>query len=116
MKNMSIPEIKVGMFSWNGTGKKWEPLLTRIIDKDSRYTYYESTAPGLSSFAIAGFPSKSVSTSNKTTTNKTPVKGRGNVTSPGETSEPLIQNIPGFGFISAVVAFILIIRHLRKEV
>ncbi len=112
MKNRSIPEINVGMFSWNGTGKKWEPLPSKIIDKDSRYTYYESTAPGLSSFAIAGFPSKSSSTANKTT-----VIGKGNENSSAinGTREPLI-NIPGFGFISAVAAFILMFRHLKKEV
>lgn len=113
MKNRSIPDINVGMFSWNGTGKKWELLLTRIIDKDGRYTYYESVAPGLASFAIAGNPSKANSTANKTT-----VKGNGSVNSSAinGTREPLIRDIPGFGFISAVASLILIFRHLRKEV
>lgn len=113
MKNMSIPDINVGMFSWNGTGKKWELLPTRIIDKDGRYTYYESVAPGLASFAIVGNPSKSSSTANKTT-----AKGKRNINSSAinGTREPLIRDIPGFGFISAIAAFILIFRHLRREV
>ena len=122
MKNRSIPEINVGMFSWNGTGKKWEPLPTKIIDNDSRYTYYESVAPGLSSssFAIAGFPSKSGSTANKTLANKTiPEQSnktvQGNDT--GNVKEPLIKNIPGFEGITPILVLLLLflIRIKRRR-
>ncbi|MBU0777938.1 PGF-pre-PGF domain-containing protein [Patescibacteria group bacterium] len=118
MKNRSISEINVGMFSWNGTGKKWEPLPTKIIDKDSRYTYYESVAPGLSSFAIAGFPSKSSSTANKTLANKTIPKQsnktvQGNDT--GNVKEPLIKNIPGFKGITPILVLLFLIRIKRRR-
>ncbi len=120
MKNRSIPEINVGMFSWNGTGKKWEPLPTKIIDKDSRYTYYESVAPGLSSssFAIAGFPSKSSSTANKTPANKT-IPKQSNKTvqgsDTGNVKEPLIKNIPGFEGITPILVLLFLIRIKRRR-
>ena len=120
MKNRSIPEINVGMFSWNGTGKKWKPLPTKIIDKDSRYTYYESVAPGLSSssFAIAGFPSKSSSTANKTLANKT-IPKQSNKTvqgsDTGNVKEPLIKNIPGFEGITPILVFLFLIRIKKRR-
>lgn len=63
-----IPEFKIGMswindnnissiimLRWNDDIKDWEPLITRFMDNDSTYVYFNSSSPSLSTFAIVGF-------------------------------------------------------------
>lgn len=118
MVNRSIPDTSIRLVSWDGAGKDWIELPTRIMDKDSQFTYFESTSQGGVSFAIIGFPLKNSSTANKTVpiqkSNST-VQMRNNAEKPDK--EPLIRNIPGFEYISGAAALVLILifRHFRRE-
>ncbi len=54
INNNDVSEENIKLFRWNNTDNKWYGLKTKIINKDTNYTYYESEATNMSQFAIAG--------------------------------------------------------------
>lgn len=66
INNSNVSDIR--LFRWNGTAKKWYELSSKIINKDSNYTYYES-ATNLSEITIAIAELKKNSTANINKTN-----------------------------------------------
>lgn len=120
MENRNITERYVGMLSWNGTGKVWELLPTKVIDNDSKYTYYESVAPGLSSFVIVGVPTKAPLKTNSTASKTIKAGGKADLLNQTDIDgiknrEIPLKSIFGFGFILAMAAFLFIMRRARKE-
>jgi len=118
MINRSIPENNLRLVSWDGIGKKWDEMPTKIIDKDSVYTYLESVSPGLSSFAIIGYASNNSSTVNKTPAYNTIPKQSNKTVQDNDTGngkEPLIRNIPGFEGIIPILILLFLIRIKRRR-
>lgn len=104
----NVARTEIQLLNWSGS--EWNPLESRMINKDDNYTYFESKTTGLSLFAISGLKGE------VRVPSWTPV-----VTMPVETPPaekviptPTKTKAPGFE-IAAVIAVTLVVYRFGKK-
>ncbi|MCX9011814.1 MAG: PGF-pre-PGF domain-containing protein [Candidatus Methanoperedens sp.] len=102
----------VRMYRWDGS--KWDQLETRVLAKDSTYTYYETKTYAFSSLAISGLKAQVTAspTPGGGTPGGTPISGTPEAT-PGPVAPPTTL-IAIVGML--VLIFIIVVFIKRKEI
>lgn len=103
--------ISVRLASWDSGSKIWRVIPTNVAGNDSEYTYFKSRSAVLPYFAIIGLPvqkSKAPAVTMKAkndTVKETPSAG----------VLPAMKGVPGFDYLTAFIALIMIFRINRRK-
>ncbi len=102
----SFENSDINLFKWDSG--KWLSLVTKEINKDGRYTYFESDGTGGTMFAIgAGATPTSMISQPLQTETETPKIPETGPTETIETAKPTSAKTPGFGLVLAMIAIFL---------
>lgn len=104
----NVARTDIQLLNWSGI--EWKPLESRMINKDSNYTYFESKTTGLSLFAISGWGGVRVPLG-------TPVVTMPVETPPAEkvSTTPTKTKAPGFEIAAAIAVTLVVYRFGRKR-
>jgi PGF-pre-PGF domain-containing protein len=107
---LSSADIKI--FRWNNNSREWIGLSTGVLNKDVKYTYFESHADSLSaSFAISGIKEENVPSRTGSSINLAQVEIEQTENKPVSTKIP---ETPGFEIILSTVSILSMVYLLKR--